>query len=104
MGHPLPSTSRVESCFDIVEARLLLLTCLDEERDELMTFFFFLGRAGPPGFVYGVYCARLQLAWGTRNLKQAALCSLGKNFIFHAELVVFPTYSSKSLTYAVFEM
>lgn len=42
MGHPLPSTSRVESCFDIVEARLLLLTCLDEERDELMTFFFFL--------------------------------------------------------------
>lgn len=42
MGHPLPSTSRVKSCFDIVEACLLLLTCLDEERDELMTFFFFL--------------------------------------------------------------
>lgn len=31
-GHPLPSASRVKSCFDIVEARLLLLARLDEER------------------------------------------------------------------------
>lgn len=43
LGHPLPSASRVKSCFDIVEARLLLLARLDEER-WVNDFFFLKGQ------------------------------------------------------------
>lgn len=58
VGHLLPCTSRIECCFDSIEAYLLLLVCFGDEK-EVNLFYFSPERSGALGFVYDVCHARL---------------------------------------------